>query len=83
MTVEEAREPATEVWPDNMLAVNVFVSMATQWRIGMSGPTGLDYTALAHVMRLLGVQQKERADVFECVRIMEDEALAKMRESRK
>lgn len=54
--------------------------MGTQWRIGMSGATGLDYNALPAVMRLSGVPAADRAEVFEGVRTMEDAALTKMHE---
>lgn len=56
----------------------MFIAMMTQWRIGMSGATGLDYNAIPVVMRLVGVPAAERADVFEGVRTMEDAALTYM-----
>ncbi|HHY1261524.1 TPA: DUF1799 domain-containing protein [Yersinia enterocolitica] len=34
-----------EIWPDVWPAFNVIRAMSTQWRTGMSGPTGLDYCA--------------------------------------
>jgi hypothetical protein len=58
----------------------VFVAMSTQWRVGMSGPTGLDYNALPTVLRLTGAARGDWADLFEAVRVMEDAALEKMRE---
>jgi hypothetical protein len=79
LTVEEASGPPVEVWPDNLVAVNVFIAMATQWRVGMSGATGLDYNSLPQVMRLLGVATGERRDVFECIRVLEDAAMETMR----
>ena len=79
LTLEEASGAPVEIWPDNVLAVNVFVAMSTQWRTGMSGATGLDYGVLPHVMRLVGVPTKERAVVFESIRLMEDSALEMMR----
>lgn len=62
------------------MAVNAFVAMSTQWRIGMSGATGLDYNALPQVLRLTGVARNRWSDVFEAIRTMEDAALEKMRE---
>jgi len=82
LTVEEASGPPVEVWPDNAPSLNVFIAMSTQWRVGMSGATGLDYAALPGVMRLIGVSAAERADVFDDIRIMEDAALGKMREDK-
>ncbi|MFA9950834.1 DUF1799 domain-containing protein [Dentiradicibacter hellwigii] len=35
-----------ELWPENALPMQVFMAMQTQWRIGMGGATGLDYSAL-------------------------------------
>jgi hypothetical protein len=61
------------------LAANVFIAMATQWRAGMSGATGLDYNALPVVMQLMGVPRKEQSNVFEDIRTMEDAALDEMR----
>lgn len=79
MTAEEASGPPVEVWPDNMTTVSAFIAMGTQWRIGMNGPTGLDYAALSHVMRMTGVRRAEWPYVFEGVRIMESAALAEIR----
>lgn len=79
MTVEEAGGNEVEVWPDNVRAIGVFVRMSTQWRVGMGGASGLDYSVLPAVMRLTGVPVEERADVFESVRILEEAALKTMR----
>lgn len=67
-----------EVWPDNWVSFGVFVSMGTQWRAGMGGPTGLDYGVLSDVMRLGGVPEAEWPYVFGNVRLMEGEALKQM-----
>ena len=53
--------------------------MDTQWRVGMSGATGLDYAAVPVVMRLVGVKASERAEVFAGLQIMEQTALEFMR----
>lgn len=79
--MEEAT-PTTEIWPDNALAVEVFLALSTQWRVGMAGAVGLDYNAIPFVMRTLGIPHAQRPGVFESLRIMEDAALATMRETR-
>jgi hypothetical protein len=56
--------------------------MATQWRSGMNGLTGLDYTAIKPVFNLLGVSKKSRAEVFEAIRVMEGEALLAWNEAK-
>jgi hypothetical protein len=71
-----------DIWPDNWKIVDVFMSMGTQWRTGMNGPTGLDYGVLPDVMRLRGVPKADRAEVFDCIMLMEAEALSQMRESK-
>lgn len=45
--------------------------MQTQWRTGMSGVVGLDYTALESVLRLLGVKRTRWPALFDDVRVME------------
>ena len=82
LTLEEASGPDIAIWPDNVTTANVFVAMSTQWRIGVSGPSGLDYNALPVVMRMSGVRSVERADVFNGVQVMEDAALALIRSKR-
>ncbi len=49
----------------------------------MNGATGLDYAAIPGVLRMLGISRKDWPEVFEDLRIMEDVALTKMRESQK
>lgn len=82
MTLEEASGPAVGIWPDNLAAVNVFIALGTQWRVGMAGATGLDYGAIDPVMRLVGVPRAERLEVFEDLRVLEDAALETMRKAK-
>lgn len=56
--------------------------MSTQWRVGMAGATGLDYTALHSAMRLMDVPRKCWPETFEDIRVMEEAALAEMRGER-
>jgi hypothetical protein len=56
--------------------VQLFIACGTQWRIGMAGPTGLDYVAMAVVARAMGV--KLTAARMDGIRVMESEALKVM-----
>lgn len=64
-----------ELWPENLLPMRVFLAMQTQWRIGMGGATGLDYSALPAVEKRLGVRKKERGACFRGVQVIEREVL--------
>jgi hypothetical protein len=75
-----AEENLVEVWPDNVQAINAFVAMATQWRVGPGGPIGLDYSALPHVLRLTKTPRADWPDIFDSLRVLEDAALETMRE---
>jgi hypothetical protein len=79
--LEEVSEPPVLLWPDVVPAVNVFQAMATQWRCGAFGRTGLDYSAIPTVFRLLGLPKKEWSEVFDDLRTMEGEALVIMQEN--
>jgi hypothetical protein len=72
-----------EVWPEHETPLAAFSAMGTQWRIGMNGPTGLDYAALPAVLDLVEVPHNERPEVFAALRIMEAAALTVMSELRK
>lgn len=71
------------MWPDNILACDVFAAMQTQWRSSGYGATGLDYTAIPAVFDLLDVPRDLRADTFDCLRVMESAALSLMDEQLK
>lgn len=77
---EDLGDTAVGVWPDNMLACDVFVAMQTQWRSSGFGATGLDYSAIPAVFELIGVPDDLRRDTFDCVRVMEGAALRLMDE---
>jgi hypothetical protein len=73
--VEEASGSAPEIWPDNVQTVNLFLAVATQWRIGPHGHTGLDYNVLYKKMDRMHLSE-ERYDELEAeIQIMEDAAL--------
>lgn len=77
--------PPTEVdvWDINWPAFTVFHALWTQWRIGMSGATGLDYSVIPVVAKMLGYKKKEIKDMFSDIQVMENEALITMGENRK
>ena len=65
-----------EIWPDCLEAYSVFDDMNTQWRVGMSGPTGLDYSALPIVLEANNV--KISKELLSDLRVMEVAALKEM-----
>lgn len=83
LTAEDyAADSPTEVdvWPDNWETVQVFISLNTQWRMGFSGPTGLDYTAIEPVLRLVAIPTERWPELFLAIRIMERAAIDTMAE---
>jgi hypothetical protein len=69
-----------EVWACNAETVALFVALGSQWRVGMSGATGLDYCAIRATAGWLGVEMdRER---FDDLRTMEAAALSAMAEAR-
>ncbi|MBI3144736.1 MAG: DUF1799 domain-containing protein [Pseudogulbenkiania sp.] len=63
-----------EVWPENWNAAQLFNAMDTQWRHNMSGPAGLDYTALDSTAGWLELEIKSKRELFRQIRVMEEEA---------
>lgn len=68
-----------EVWPENWTAWSLFCDMATQWRIGMGGATGLDYGPLFRLMDAQGLEGSEWRAVFDDIRVLESSSLTAMR----
>ena len=81
--MEEASEPPTEVWPDNLPAVNFFIALgAGSWSIGPGGPVGLRPEAFREVRLAQGIRACDWPDIFEDLRVLEDAALETMRLSK-
>jgi len=68
------------VWPDNWLSVRIFNALCTQWRVGMNGPTGLDYGAIPVVLQLKQIPETDWPDLFDDICVMEQAALSTMHE---
>jgi hypothetical protein len=70
-----------EVWPENWNVVRLFMALATQWREGFHGRTGLVYASVYPLLDRMtegqppGTWEQSLADI----RLMEAEALAAMR----
>lgn len=75
-------DAAFRVWPENWEAVRMFIVLATQWSVGMNGPTGLRYESLPMVLRMRQVPRAEWSGLFDQVRVMEAEALKYFAEQR-
>lgn len=71
------------IFPENWQALDVFMSLSTQWRVGAAGPTGIDYNVLPPLFRMKGIPRKEWPDVLEAIQVMEDKALSIMHETKK
>jgi len=60
-----------DYWPEHKLAVQVFLGMQTQWRVGMAGLVGLDYNALGNVYQALRITDEQVPDVFSQLQVIE------------
>ena len=74
---------AFEVYPENWTALQLFLRLATQWRlVGLSTmvgarliQTGLDYGVVEPTMRLMGIKSRHRAALFDKLQAMEQAVL--------
>lgn len=63
-----------EVWEENWEAVDAFMRVQTQWKIGsMGGYMGLDYSGVEAALRMLNVSNT--AELFGKIQVMEFAAL--------
>ncbi len=67
--------PEFYLWPEHVDAFNLFCDLGTQWRTGVDGITGLDYTAVVAHMRMVGVMNKNMRPRYAEIREMETGAL--------
>lgn len=78
---DDFEEELIEIWPEHVQAAELFAELGTQWRIGMSGPTGLDYAAVLAFIGL--IDSDDRRELFRQIRVMEREAMAVLAERNK
>lgn len=76
LTVEEVCGPPVELFPINVIPCELFTSLCTQWRMGASGPVGLDYNVLFHKLDRMKLEPEEYDRLERAVMVMEDEALS-------
>lgn len=71
---EQARSDDFEVWEENWPVLEMFLRCQTQWRTTMSGVLGLDYGAVAWVLKLYEVE--DQRSMLEDLQVMEAAAMA-------
>lgn len=70
---QSIRPQAFEVFPENWPAVQMFLRVGTQWRVGPRGPIGLDYRALEWLLSLYPAADPRA--LLEDVQVIETAAL--------
>ena len=77
MVEEPDEEPESfGILPENVDALNWFLLMQTQWRVGMNGLTGMDYGVFLQWAKEEGVKRLDRVWLLGDLRMMEGEYLA-------
>ncbi len=64
------------VLKQNWLYLEMFLRCQTQWRVGVSGIIGLDYTSVLEMIKLYGIQ--DSVVMIEKIQIIESAALQAM-----
>lgn len=76
MTLEDFAHESFDLWPENEESISLFSSVSTQWRMGMGGPTGLDYNVLFARMDRMKLDDQAYEHLFQDIRVIESEALS-------
>lgn len=75
----DAKDWRCVLWAENWPALRFYTQiMATQWRHGSNGPTGLDYNVLLHELDRMALPPDEYDDLFAALRVVEGVALKEM-----
>ena len=69
----QAPDEDFEIWPENWPAVEMFLRCQTQWRTTMNGVLGLDYGAVAWVLKLYEVE--DQRSMLQDLQVMEAAAM--------
>lgn len=71
------------LWPCNVSSLELWFRVQTQWRVGMAGATGLDYSGVESTLRLSAVPRKDWPRQFGDVQAMESAWLQEILKRRK
>lgn len=73
-------EQTIDIWPAHVNAYRLFAQVTTQWRVGLNGATGLDYSAVLSVLDRTHADKTadERMDIFRDMQVIERGALTEM-----
>ncbi|WP_298929248.1 DUF1799 domain-containing protein [uncultured Ramlibacter sp.] len=82
MEPEDFAHEQVELWPENWEAYCLFAFLGTQWRYGMSGPVGLDFSVLHRELDDLGLSGDDRQRMKHDIRAMEAAALEEIHTKR-
>lgn len=69
------QEPQVDVWPEHWDSIMLFRRYSTQWRVGMGGAAGLDYTVFQNELKQKGVKGKKFERIMDDLGIIEMAAL--------
>lgn len=75
MEAPEEEPESFGILPENIEALNWFLQMQTQWRVGMNGLTGMDYGVFLQWAKEEGVKRLDRVWLLGDLRMMEREFL--------
>lgn len=68
-------EEAYALWPENIRAFNLWLSVQTQWHTDSGYRTGLDYQGVEICIRNFGIPRKLRSEYFLTLQALERAAL--------
>ncbi|HKN46065.1 MAG TPA: DUF1799 domain-containing protein [Propionibacteriaceae bacterium] len=74
---DAAKDWRCELWEENWPPMRLYRRLATQWRVGMNGPIGLDYNVVFHELDRLGLDRDDYDDLFGSLQIIEETVLTK------
>lgn len=80
---ERGQDRVFHLWPEHRRVLDLWFSVQTQWRVGMAGPTGLDYQGVEACIRMSRIAPPRRVPTLLAeLQIMERAALAAWAEMR-
>jgi hypothetical protein len=79
--VSDYKPPDIDLWPENDAPFALFAKYQTQWRVGMNGPVGLDYSVFLHDLDRRGISGEEHDEIMDAIRVIEGAALNEIHKS--
>ena len=79
LSADDFEPEITEIWPDNMPALDLWDRIRDQWRMSFNGPVAIDLIPVFHELDRMELERDDYDSLLADIKVMAGAALGEMR----